>query len=394
MYWAIGPRDPQEALEIWDCINSDRCSVHELLERRGTLYRDRERLAPILEKLNYPLDDREPLMKLLNARKAVIIGRSSCPELASLLDFLGVQDVLVLPLWSGETLLGCILVDNVVSAEPFHPVDVRAMDTFAAQAALAIERASLYRRLENKIRELERWSQEMSCQQESLTKLEKMAAVGAITSKVAHEIRNPVTAIGGLANYLMKSGENDEHILKTIVEEARRLEALVKDLIAFADSTCPSKTRLDLRTVLKKAVEEAEETLNSTKHSVYLSLDSHPLMLRVDPKHVRALVWNLVKNALEAMPDGGDVHISLRREGKEVVLEVSDQGVGIAPDLLEEVKRPSFSTKGGTGMGLPICLNVVEEYGGRLDITSSGEGTTVKVVLPLEEVTDGVDDVR
>ncbi len=387
-YWAIGPRDPKEALEIWDCITSERCSVHELLERKGALYRDRERLSPILETLVFPLDDREPLMKLLKARKAVIIGRDSCPELASLLDLLGVQYILVLPLWSGENLLGCILVDNVVSAEPFHPVDVRAMDTFAAQAALAIERASLYRSLENKVMELESWSQEMSCQQESLTKLEKMAAVGVITSKVAHEIRNPVTAIGGLANYLIKSGESDERILKTIVEESRRLEDLVKDLIAFADSTCPSKTRLDLRTVLKMAVEEAEKTLNSTSHSIHLSLDPHPLMLRVDPKHIRALVWNLMKNALEAMPEGGDVSISLKKEGERTVLEVSDQGTGIAPELLEEVRKPSFSTKGGTGMGLPICLNVVEEYNGKLEITSSDKGTTVRVELPLGESID------
>ncbi len=384
-YCAIGPKDPQEAMEIWGCINSENCSVHDLLKRKGTLYRDRERLWFLLEKLVFPLDDRDPLVRLLNVRKAFMVERSSCPELASLLDLLRVKDLLVLPLWSGDRLLGCILVDNVISAEPFHPVDVRAMDTFAAQAALAVERAGLYRRLETKVRELERCSEEMKCQYDSLTKLEKMRVVGTITSKMAHEIRNPLTAIGGLAKYLLKTGKSDEGILQAIVEEASRLEDLVGDLISYADSICPSRTLLDLGTVVRKALEEVEEILRNGKHTFSLFLDEGPLMVLVDPKHIRILLWNFLKNAMEAMPYGGEIKVSLQKEKEEALLTVEDQGEGISQEILDKVTQPFFSTKGGTGMGLPICKNIIAEYGGRLEIQPLQKGTLVKVWLPLKE---------
>ena len=382
-YWAIGPKDPQEAMEIWRCVNSEGCSVHDLLERKGTLYRDRERLWPLLEKLVFPLDDREPMVRLLNIRKAFVVERGSCPELASLLDLLKVRELLVLPLWSGENLLGCILVDNVVSAEPFNPVDVKAMDTFAVQAALAVERAGLYRQLERKVRELERCSEEMKCQYDSLAKLEKMKVVSNITSRMAHELRNPLTAIGGLARYLLKTGKSDEKIFKAIVKEASRLEDLIRDLVSYADSICPSKTLLDLGTVVKKSLEEVEEILGDGKHVLQLFLEKGPLMVLVDPKHIRILLWNLLKNSMEAMPHGGEIKVSLRREGEEALLMVEDRGEGIPQEILNKVTMPFFSTKGGTGMGLSICKNIIDGYGGRLEIEPLREGTLVKVWLPL-----------
>ncbi len=384
-YWAIGPRDYREAMEIWRCMGEEGCSIRDLLRRREALLKDKDKFRPVLEKLVFPLDPREPLVRLLEARKAALVDRDTCPELASLLDLLNVRTLLVLPLWSGEALLGCILVDNVVSNDPFHPVEVRALETFAVQAALAIERARLYRQLEEKVRELEKSSWEKECRHDSITKLEKMSAVGSITSKMAHEIRNPVTAIGGLANYLLKTGKSDEKVLRTIVEESRRLEELVRDLIAFADTICPSKTRLDLRMVVKKAVQEAEETLEKGDHTFHLFLDDEPLMLRVDPRHVRTLVWHLLKNAIEAMPEGGEIKVSLKRVEDAALLEVEDKGNGIPSHVMEEVTRPFFSTKGGTGMGLPICVTAAKEYGGELEILSSSRGTVVKVRLPLKD---------
>ena len=386
-YWAIGPRDPEEAMEIWRCIEEEGCSITELLRRKETLHVDKEKLNPILEKLVFPLDSREPLVALLKARKAALVDRETCPEMASLLDLLGVRTLLVLPLWSGETLLGCILVDNVVSNDPFHPVEVRALETFAVQAALAVDRARLYRQLEEKIRELEKSQRDRESHQESMAKLEKMSAVGTITSKMAHEIRNPVTAIGGLANYLLKTGKREEKVLRAIVEESRKLEALVKDLVSFADTICPSKTLLDLRTVVKKAVEEARETLQAggVSHDIALDLGEEPLMLEVDPRHIRALVWNLIKNAVEALPKGGKIEVALRREGDSALLRIKDEGLGIPQEILGKVTQPFFSTKGGTGMGLPICVTAAEEYGGTLNISSSPQGTTVEVRLPLEK---------
>ena len=148
-----------------------------------TILKDREKFQPILEKLVFSLDPREPLVGLLRTRKAVLVDRDACPEMASLLDLLGVKTLLILPLWSGETLLGCILVDNVVSNDSFHPVEVRALETFAVQAALAVDRARLYRQLEEKIRELEKSHRDRVSHQESITKLEKMSAVGSITPR-------------------------------------------------------------------------------------------------------------------------------------------------------------------------------------------------------------------
>ncbi len=382
--WAIGPRDPEEAMEIWSCINSERCSVHELLQRRGTLYREREKLQPLLERLVFPIDERDPLFSLLKAKKASMVERSSCPELVGLLDLLGVRDLLVLPLWSGEHILGCILVDNVVTCEPFNPADVKALDTFSAQAAIAVERAGLYRCLENKVRMLERYSQDMRRQFDSLTKLEKMKVVGTITSKMAHEIRNPLTAIGGLARYVLRTGRAEREILHAIVEEATRLEDLVEDLVSFADSICPSKTLLDMGTVVRKALEEVEETLRNGKHTFSISAEEEPIMVQVDPKHVRILLWNLLKNAMEAMPQGGEIRISLSTCEEGVLLTVEDRGVGIPKDALDKVIQPFFSTKGGTGMGLTICNNIISEYGGKMEIQPLEQGTRVKVWLPMK----------
>jgi two-component system sensor histidine kinase PilS (NtrC family) len=225
---------------------------------------------------------------------------------------------------------------------------------------------------------------------------EKLAAVGEMAAHLAHEIRNPLGSIRGSAQVLAgERGFNDEqgHLLNIISRESKRLSDTLNRFLFQARSTGGPRDVVDLRPLLEEAVTLLRNGPEiGAMHDVRFEADDGPHLCLADPDQITQVFWNLARNALEAMPGGGDLEIRLRRVGGEVLFIVRDQGRGIDREERRRVFEPFRSSSPmGTGLGLSIVYRIVREHGGDISVRSGpARGTEVEVRLPRVPVAESV----
>ncbi len=225
-------------------------------------------------------------------------------------------------------------------------------------------------------------------EQEVRTK-EKLAAVGEMAAQLAHEIRNPLGSIRGSAQVLMSEpelGEEQGRLLSIISRESKRLSDTLNRFLYQARSPARPRDPVDLRPVVEEAVTLLRNGAEvGPNHEVRFEADDGPHVCLADPDQIAQVFWNLARNGLEAMPDGGRLDVSLRRVAADVVLTVSDQGRGMAGDEQRRLFEPlPGSTRLGSGLGLAIVFQIVRQHGGDITVRSAADqGTRFDVRLPL-----------
>jgi PAS domain S-box-containing protein len=219
-----------------------------------------------------------------------------------------------------------------------------------------------------------------------LQQAEKLAAVGELSTYVAHEIRNPLFAIAGFANALLRSGSLDEKSrakVSIILEESNRLDKILKSLLNFSRPTQGADGLVDAPQVAAQTMELM--ALACQKQGISVKTDLAPGLpnAKGDPELIKQCLINMVKNSMEAMPDGGELTLRCFLRGDSVVVELSDTGRGIPHENLDQVFNPFFSTKQqGAGLGLAMTKKILGEIGGSVELESEvGKGTTVRLVL-------------
>lgn len=216
---------------------------------------------------------------------------------------------------------------------------------------------------------------------------DKLAIIGEMSTYLAHEIRNPLFAIGGFTNALLRStdiSEKDREKLAIIAEETQRLDHMLTSILNFAR---PSKTptdKVDLRRVVEDTVELMEIGYARQGYSFETHCEQGLPMVSGEPELLKQCLVNLYKNSIEAMPSGGTITTRCGLSGDLVSLSVEDAGQGMSEQDLEKACSPFYTTKEkGCGLGLAMIKKIVEEFGGSIDIKSRvGEGTVVTLLLP------------
>ena len=237
-----------------------------------------------------------------------------------------------------------------------------------------------------------------------LRRSERLAAVGQLSASMAHEIRNPLAAISGSIQLLGSGGEGprgkqeSRRLMEIVLRETDRLNRLLTEFLEYAR---PGPLRLEALPVAEVVAEVLAIFDASRPGGVEVAVELEPgLCLRADPGQLRQVLWNLLINAAQAMPDGGTIGLGARacgpaqdgpagrrndrEEGGWVEIAVRDAGVGIPADVLDRIFDPFFTTKpGGTGLGLATVHRIVEEHGGSIRVQSAdGKGTTFQLRLP------------
>jgi two-component system sensor histidine kinase PilS (NtrC family) len=216
---------------------------------------------------------------------------------------------------------------------------------------------------------------------------ERMATVGQLAAGVAHEIRNPMASISGSIELLRQSPQtsDDDRQLMTIVHrEVQRLNALIGDLLDYANPRAKQPVDFDLGTLVEETVQVARGDKNFADVEVTASAE-HPLPIHADPAKLRQVVWNLIRNAADAASTGGKhVRVEARKTTDGATVLVEDDGPGIPENLVGRIFDPFVTTKQkGTGLGLATCHTIVTEHGGRIDVeTEVGKGTKMIVRIP------------
>jgi two-component system sensor histidine kinase PilS (NtrC family) len=231
---------------------------------------------------------------------------------------------------------------------------------------------------------------------------QRLAAVGEMAAGIAHEIRNPLASMAGSIQILrdeLPLTPDQSQLMDIVLRESDRLNDTIRNFLAFAKPQRTAVADIDLRGILRDAARLLENNSDVTEHhAVVVDAPAEPVIYRADEAQIRQIVWNLATNGLRAMPSGGELRLAVRADApaagevSQVVLAVHDEGVGIAPEQIDEIFQPfrgGFSR--GTGLGLSIVHRIASDYGGEVHVTSAqGRGTTVEVRLPAVR-TDAVE---
>lgn len=241
--------------------------------------------------------------------------------------------------------------------------------------------------------QLRRQVEQIERSERLLMQAAKLASLGELVSGVAHEINNPLSVMLSRVDYLrdlkgdgVVPGDVTESV-EVIGRQTERIRRIVQDLLSFARAQPIEQRWVDLQDIIRRSTELTGARLRAAGVSVRLDLSPGLPRLNVDPDRLEQVLINLINNAADAMPGGGQLRIVTHQQDRQVVLAVSDTGVGITDEDLKKVFDPFFSTKKGkgTGLGLSISHRIVRDHGGHIWAESQpGRGSTFFISLPLE----------
>ncbi len=228
--------------------------------------------------------------------------------------------------------------------------------------------------------------------QAQLAQVDKLAALGRFTANVAHEIRNPLTAIGGFARRLDKAipeQTKEKEYANFIISEVARLEGILKNVLTFSRDVTPQLEEYNIHEIIDRVLIMKEEICREKSVTVHKAYSDLPAIL-VDNAQLHEAIENLVLNAIDSMPRGGSLTVATNKEVRDgipyVYVSIHDSGTGIPDDKLDLIFEPFYTTKvadKGTGLGLSITKKVVEDHGGFLKVKSEvGKGSAFTLYFP------------
>jgi two-component system NtrC family sensor kinase len=273
-------------------------------------------------------------------------------------------------------------------AQSFNEMSARLQ---LAQAEITAWAHTLEDRVDEKTRELKQAHQRM-------LHVEKMATIGKMAAVVAHEINNPLSGILTYSKLVKRWIENHAKglprrgemagSLDLVAIESKRCGELVKNLLSFSRVSPMNLAWCDLHQVLDRCVRLVQHKMEMAGVQVSLELAPDLPMVHCDPAQIEQVVLATVINAIDAMPQGGNLWLSTTMRGDNAIeLLIRDDGIGVPPEHLPHIFEPFYTTKeaGGSGLGLAISQNIVERHGGSIDLQSvMGQGTRITVVLPVD----------
>jgi len=306
---------------------------------------------------------------------------------------LNLHSLVVIPLFAKEKALGAIAADHLEPGKNITSKTLESVMTFAQQAGLAIHNAVMYQELKAFSQQMEEKIQKTTADlrktEAQLIRSEKLAALGQLAAGIAHEIRNPLTSINilihSMAENLSKENSRWED-LKVIEEEILRINEIVDQFLRFAKPASPLLEKADLIPIFEETLQLLRPQIEKGKVTVNKRFETLPL-ITVDKEQIKQVILNLLMNAIQSMPGGGELSIGgqFSKDGYWVELTVQDSGMGIPAEDADRLFDPFFSTKeGGIGLGLSIAHRIIDQHHGKIEVESNpGRGTCFILSLPV-----------
>ncbi len=388
----VGPADGEEARRIWQTLSEEHITLEDFLEKYG-----KRRPAPD-DAFNKRIRAQKLLLTAGDSDFVATIRRKKpyrglpdqrvCASCQKFFENLELKDFIAVPLVARDRLIGMIVADHLYSQQKIDSDALASLEIFASQAAQAIEKTDANRRLEEEKHKLEAAYKELQTTHDRLVHAERLAAVGNMAGHVAHEIRNPLVAIGGFARSLMRLAKDNESIhsvAQIIAEEVMRLEKILANVMLFTKFPKPSFQLTDLNATIDEACKLLQSEAEERNVKLIKTLAGDLPKLLLDPFQINQMLVNLMRNGLQSISGHGVVEVSTQFVApQEVLLVVRDTGSGIPANVLENLFNPFFTTKpDGTGLGLAICQQIAGDHGGSIGVESQvGHGTVFSISFP------------
>jgi two-component system NtrC family sensor kinase len=302
---------------------------------------------------------------------------------------------LFMPMFVKEKLIGLISLGEKKSELTYTSEDLELLRILANQSAVAIENALAFKLVEDYAKKLEDTNIELQETQTQLIQSEKMSAIGQLAAGIAHEIRNPLNIIEGARYYLshiLTESEKTESVseyLSYIKQEVERTNKLISSLLKFSKSEPPRFELVDINNTLENTLTLLKKQLSDGAVRGVKKFDNNLPSILGDPNQLWQVFVNIIMNAIQAMPEGGDLTIKTYRNGDDsICVSFKDTGVGMDKEVLKKIFDPFFTKKeSGTGLGLSISYSIVESHKGNIKVESEkGVGTDFQIELPVGKI--------
>ena len=236
--------------------------------------------------------------------------------------------------------------------------------------------------------------------EETSRRQDRLAAIGRMAASIAHEIRNPLAAMRGSIQMLRSEMDHDSshtELMEIILRESDRLNRIITDFLSYARPRSLTQSRVDVGYLLNQTfalMRHSPEILEN--QNIVEELPEDKLIAEADEGQLKQVFWNLARNALQAMPQGGTLRAQLEKNSyNRLRISFTDTGRGMTPDQVEHLFEPFSSTTGGTGLGLSIVYQIIRDHGGTINVRSrEGQGTTITIELPTANSIETKDTIQ
>ncbi len=371
----LGPRSAEEAGFIWEVLSTPGIGYVEIIEHnRALVSKNEDTLSGRLKGLVYAADEEGALIPAYAAcRKEILLVREAASEPLvdrRFLNIIGVDEFLCIPLLARDDIVGEIILDNAITGTPITPADIKLAGLCGLIAGNYIYSTTLHRKL---------------------LETEKMAAMGEMAMFVTHQLRNPIVAVGGFTDQLLKPDvpeDKKRRNLTIIRDEVRRLEHIIYQMGHFLKVSLKEPVYFDPGPVLAGVFDSPEVQTKSQGYALKVKLEPCLPQILSDPTSFGEVVRNLLDNAFDATPAGGGITVRAYRKNRNgLVLSVRDTGKGISNPDRDQLFRPFFTTKEkGMGLGLSFIKRVMDTCGGKVEVQSRvGKGALFKLIFVCRE---------
>lgn len=296
------------------------------------------------------------------------------------------KSMICVPLILRDKPMGALQVLNKLSMKPFSHADLELLTSIAQQIAVAMENAKLYQRLEERF---ELTAQELKTAQEKLIRSDRLVSIGHLVQGVAHEIRNPITTIGGFAHRLKRGFGGDKRYQKyidIILDETARLERLVRQVREYSEVQSVSMSIDNLGTVIDEVLTSFKPIAKEKNIKLIPDIHFERTLVKMDSRQLITALSNIIENAIESMPHGGTLEFKVMQDTENTSIVVQDTGFGIPQKQLDSIYDPFVTSKTtGAGLGLNMVHQIIMNHQGEIGISSQEDkGTKVTIRLPLD----------
>jgi hypothetical protein len=391
---AIGPSSREEAERIWRDLADQPNDLYEMMTSYDLSLRETDvAVNDIVRRLKVDLADEDHvLIQAMYSRRVVhVTEKDTSPGLADVRRWLGVDRFAVAPLATRRGAIGVLIADNAISGLEITDLDLEFLQLFANQSANAIESSRLTEELARKVLDLRKAQQKQKEDQQTLLRMERLSVMGETSAIVAHELRNPLVAIGGFARALLRNLEQDDpnrQFAQIITEEVSRLERIIHDLLDFIRPQKMMRRVVSPDQIAVEVARKMQPALERGAVELVQDLQASTAEVHCHPGEIQQVLQNLILNAIQAQPEGGRIRLSSRSLEGGVLIQVADHGPGLPKDVAEKMFSPFYTTKSaGSGLGLTICAQIIKAHGGVLRGENLAEGgACFSFILPRPKV--------
>lgn len=388
--YAIGPKDTEEALRIWHNIAKEKKGIFDIIENSKEVFSNNANyLNEFIKKISFSADKTDSLiLKLFFCDHPFRIEdedkvQSRLPE--SIKKILFTDFSAVAPIKIGGELFGLIIVDNLFTQKEIYEDDLQSFYLFVGLLSIALDKYKLCSEYEDKLEKLQKMNVEAEKNRDIMLSSERFSAIGTMLDHILHEIKNPLSVLGGIVRLIYKKTKDSELKIYSdkVLDLMERIENTLENLGNFAYPQAFDYENITFQEVIHSSLCSLQRNLENNHIKLQLKLPNEPIYVRVDKKLLKSAFYNIFKNSIDAMPEGGLLIINAEKIDDEVDIKIIDTGLGVARGHLRRIDEPFFTTKSQSmGLGLTVAKNIIEAHDGSICLLRNKYGgTTVSLVL-------------